>query len=147
MKKTLEDLQFLYANGFIGETQFRCVKNLILKSEEKQFFIDKISELKKRIDEMPKTYEQDGKGKRATAYLHYFVGGCDWYITEKDIDPNKEGQLQAFGVTNLGHGPEIGYINLFDVGRANAELDFHFKPTILAEIDKAAWQINNLADN
>lgn len=32
----------------------------------------------------PDLYEQDGKGDAAIVYAHYFVGGCDWLITEYD---------------------------------------------------------------
>ena len=54
------------------------------RGEERDFFFDKLSEYADRVRTMPKTYEQDGKGLDAIAYLHYFNGGADWYITEKD---------------------------------------------------------------
>jgi hypothetical protein len=87
---------------------------------------------------MPATYGQDGKGDQAVVYLHYFIGGCDWWITERDAgspdDPPDTGQAQAFGLVDLGMGPELGYISLVEVLTAGAELDFHWQPKTLAEI-------------
>ena len=51
----------------------------------------------------------DGKGDDAVVYLHYFRGGMDWYITEKDME---EEQHQAFGLADLGYGGELGYISI-----------------------------------
>ena len=42
--------------------------------DEADFFLSKLIDLAQQIDTMPKTYEQDGKGDQATAYLHYFLG-------------------------------------------------------------------------
>ncbi len=37
---------------------------------------------------MPQTYDQDGKGKDAVAYLHYFAAGaCNWFIPFKLTEP------------------------------------------------------------
>ena len=93
------------------------------------------------IDTMPKTYEQDGLGDQAIASLHYFLGGCDWYITEKDAEaPDSLGQHQAFGWADLGGGGELGYISLVELLANGAELDFHFRPCTLAAL-KAAGKI------
>ncbi len=85
------------------------------------------------------SFDTDGQGDQAIAHLHYFSGGGDWYITEKD----REGEVeQAFGYAIL-HGDlinaEYGYIpitELVDTG-VGAELDFHFKPTPMAQIKQA----------
>lgn len=61
---------------------------------------------------MDKTYEQDGKGEESIAYLHYFRGSADWYILEKDSEPE---QFQAFGWADLGGGGELGYISIIDL--------------------------------
>ncbi|MEQ1529742.1 MAG: hypothetical protein ABL925_10525 [Methylococcales bacterium] len=121
------------------------------RTPEKQYFIDKFTEVAERIRTMPVTYEQDGKGDDAIVYLHYFIGGCDWYITEKDMEG---GVLQAFGYTVL-HGDvemaELGYISIKELVEAkqyaystdrtvkvplSAELDLHFVPCTLGEIKK-----------
>lgn len=105
------------------------------RSEEKQFFFDKIVEMAGIISTMPKTYEQDGKGNEAIVYLHYFRGNQDWYITEKDMEtPEEPGQYQAFGLADLGYGGELGYISIVELVKAGVELDLYFKPRTLAEI-------------
>ena len=99
-----------------------------------QFFIDQLVDLDRLIETMPKTYDQDGKGMEAIAYLHYFRGGMNWYITEKDIDEDGEGQLQAFGLADLGYGAELGYISIQELIDAGVELDLHFEPTALSKL-------------
>ncbi len=107
-----------------------------MRSEEKQFFVDKIVEFAEIINTMPKTYEQDGKGRQAIAYLHYFRGNQNWYITEKDIGtPEEPGQRQAFGLADLGYGGELGYISIPELVTAGVELDLYFEPKTLEEIE------------
>jgi len=118
---------------FIGRSQRHCVAEL-LTGEEGQYFADKLAALAAIVAAMPTTYAQEEQGMNATAHLHYFRGCADWYITEKDINTDGAGQLQAFGLVDLGHGPEFGYISIPDILAAGAELDFHFTPITLAEI-------------
>ena len=117
---------------FTSNGQFQAMREG-LRGDESQHFQDKLMEYGERINTMPKTYEQDGKGDQAVAYLHYFTGGCDWYITEKDSEPV---QLQAFGYANLGddQNAELGYISIVELLENGAELDLYFKPRTLAEI-------------
>jgi hypothetical protein len=98
------------------------------KSEEGQFFKDKLVALGETFTHMPQTHGQEGKGDDTLAYIHYFQGGADWYITEKDMENQ---QLQAFGMVDLGYGPEMGYINIEDLQASGIEIDFHFKPTAI----------------
>lgn len=100
------------------------------RGEEGEFFKAKLVELGQIIDTMPVTYEQDGKGDNAIAHLHYFVGGWDWYITEKDVDG---GVQQAFGLV-FGHESELGYISITELVNNGAELDLHFASCRLADI-------------
>ena len=116
-------------HGFISEPQRRVLEQCC-KGEEGQWFIEKIAEYAKRIAKMPKTYEQDGKGDQAIIYLHYFLSGCDWWITEKDVGGD---QQQAFGLADLGC-PEMGYISIIELIANNAELDLHFRPCPLGDI-------------
>jgi hypothetical protein len=117
--------------GFLGPQQLRVVGDCC-RGEEKQYFFDKLVELAALVESMPKVYEQDGLGEQAIVYLHYFIGGCDWFITEKDSERE---QHQAFGWANLGDDDcaELGYISLIEITAAGAELDFNFKPRSLAE--------------
>jgi len=129
---------FLRLRLFMPERQKRIVATC-MNGEERQYFFDKMVEIAATVEGMPVTYQQDGKGDEAIAHLHYFLGDCHWYITEKD----REGEVeQAFGYAIL-HGDlinaEYGYIpitEIVDTG-VGAELDFHFKPTPMAQIKQA----------
>ncbi len=115
---------------FIGKPQLSAIGTGI-RGEEGQFFKDKLIEVAKIIQAMPKTYGQDGMGDKAIAYLHYFSGGSDWYITEKDMEDE---QLQAFGLADLGYGGELGYISIQELIDAGVELDLHWTPKTIGEI-------------
>lgn len=121
---------------------FICRSQLLIlqsntKGEEGEFFNSKIKELKNLFETMPKTYEQDGKGKDAIAYLHYFKNDCDWYITERDMEQE---QLQAFGLACLnGDYPEIGYISIVELLSVGAELDLYWTPKMIGEILKEEY--------
>lgn len=121
--------------GFIGNSQLHAIGDAC-RSEEKQFFFDKAVALADLVSTMPKTYEQDGLGDAAIVSLHYFSGSCDWYITEKDCDPDGEGQIQAFGYANLGDDEcaELGYISIVELIGAGVELDLHFTPCTLGQV-------------
>jgi hypothetical protein len=104
------------------------------RGEEQEFFMTMFISLSERIAGMPKTYEQDGLGLQAVVHLHYFLGGSDWYITEKDIEG---GVQQAFGYAVLNgdeESAELGYISIEEITRYGAELNLHFKPCTLAAI-------------
>lgn len=116
---------------FMSVSQMKAVSDS-MRGEEKQFFIDKMVEMAGIIGAMPETYGQDGKGDDAIAYLHYFMGGMDWYITEKDMEAE---QLQAFGLADLGHGGELGYISIVELVGSGAELDFHFQQKTIGQIN------------
>ena len=118
---------------FIGKSQMSAIRSGCY-SEEKQFFFDKLVEMADLVSNMPETYEQDGKGDQAVVYLHYFMGNMDFYITEKDCDPEGEGQIQAFGLADIGYGGELGYISIQELIMNNIELDMYWTPKTLAEI-------------
>jgi hypothetical protein len=121
--KTLKD--------FVGESQLRTMFHLAVNSDEAKFYAGKIAEVAATIKKMPKTYETDDQGSSAKITLHYFKGGCDWWIIEKD---QEQDQLQAFGIASLGYEPEIGYINISEILRAGAELDLYWTPVTVSEI-------------
>ena len=118
---------------FISRAQMRAMVDGC-RGEEGDYFRAKLSEYGERIATMPKTYEQDGLGDAAIVHLHYFIGACDWYITERDVDTDGEGQIQAFGLANLGYGAELGYISIKEIIGCGAELDLHFTPRSLGGI-------------
>ena len=99
--------------------------------------------------ETPPLYAQDGAGYEATVFAHYFVGGCDWWITE--YDPSED---RAFGFVNLGdpQNAELGYIDLAELESVRApvnvngtrinnalpvEFDRYWSRVTLAEATKA----------
>lgn len=116
---------------FIPRTQCLVMKSA-LRGEERGFFREAFRDLEKTIESMPVTYGQDGKGEEAIVYLHYFNGGADWWVTEKDIEGGID---QAFGLVDLGHGPELGYISIRElVGMAGVNVDLYWKPKTLAQV-------------
>ena len=71
--------------------------------------------------------------KKAT--LHYFLGGSDWYIIERDAgceDDEDQGiQRQAYGFTCLNGdklNAEFGYIAIDELIRHGVELDLYYTP-------------------
>jgi hypothetical protein len=60
----------------------------------------------------PPLYAQDGKGYEATVYAHYFIGNCDWFVTEYDPEEDR-----AFGWACTGDRPraELGYVSLAEM--------------------------------
>ncbi len=122
---------------FMPEAQMRFLEKDLLCGEEAQFFVDKIAELAGIIKTMPATYEQDGKGNEAVAFLHYFYGHSHWYITEKDKDG--AGTEQAFGYAVLNGDlvcAELGYISIDELRGIglDVQLDFHYAPQPLSQI-------------
>jgi hypothetical protein len=108
-----------------------------LRGEEGEFFEEKFEEYAERVRTMHKTYEQDGKGDEAIVHLHYFMGGWDWYITEKDMGDGTGDtkQYQAFGFV-CGDYPELGYVSIEELKSIGAELDLYFTPRTLAEVKR-----------
>jgi hypothetical protein len=119
---------------FIPPHQFELILDL-MKGEEGAFFKTKLDDLTTVITNMPNPGETDGMGDQALVHLHYFYGGCDWWLTEKD---NTDEQHQAFGFVNLGDpdNAELGYISLPELFSVNAELDLYWTPVLLEQIKK-----------
>jgi hypothetical protein len=123
--------------AFVAPGQLRTIAQLA-RGEEGQHFIDKAREYASRISTMPKTYEQDGKGEDAIVFLHYFKGSADFYITEKDSDPDGDGQIQAFGLADLFRdGGEMGYISIVELMECGVEMDLFWTPKTLREVRAA----------
>lgn len=91
---------------------------------------------KEEIERIPKLYEQDGEHTADKfVYLHFFVGSCDWYITEFD------GENDFFGFAILGD-PEMaewGYISFTELKE--------FKGQYGLEVDTDKhWEIKKVKD-
>lgn len=116
---------------FITKSQLSVMRQ---ECEEVQFYRDKLMAVVNIVTTMPKIYEQDDLGDDAIVHLHYFRGAMDWYITERDSDSGGVGQIQAFGLANLGYGGELGYISIRQLLVNGIELDLYFKPRPLGTI-------------
>ena len=127
--QTEANAAFRTLRQFIGATQIEAM-SYVTRAEEKQFVFDKLGEMVNIVSTMPKTYETDGQGQAAVVYLHYFINGFDWYITEKDMERE---QLQAFGLADMG-SPELGYISIVELLQKGVELDLHWTQKKLSEI-------------
>ena len=66
--------------------QFAVITDAMI-GEEGDHFIEIIDRIHATWQAMPKTNETDGQGRDALARLHYFIGGCDWWIVERDTAP------------------------------------------------------------
>jgi hypothetical protein len=122
---------------FVGQAQIGALAEAIngvgagLGGEEREHFIDMMLELAEHVRTMHKTYEQDGQGGNAIVGLHYFRGGMDWFITERDMEDE---QNQAFGYADLGYGGELGYISIQELIDNDVELDLYWTPKTLDEV-------------
>jgi len=105
-----------------------------LEGEERDHFADIVTRLVATWQAMPATYASEAQGRAAVAHLHYFLGGADWWIVEKDSDPDNAGQIQAFGIADLGVGAELGYISIPEILACGAELNFYYTAKTVAEI-------------
>jgi hypothetical protein len=119
-----------HVRPFMPKDEYKAIKTG-LAGEESEYFAEKLQRLAELLKTMPRVYGQDGKGDQAIAYLHYFKGNMDWWITE--LDSSKE-QHQAFGLADIGYGGELGYISIVEIVTGGVELDLHWQPKTLAEI-------------
>ena len=86
---------------------------------------------------LPKLYEQDGKGLDAIAFVKFFTPDSNWtwYATEFD------GTDLFFGLVD-GFEKELGYFSLSELQSVKGPLglkierDLYFKPTTLEELMK-----------
>ena len=127
-------------NHFIGKSQLSVMRSAC-KGEEGQYYRDMIKKLKDQIFTMPKSYESEGQGDEAKVALHYFKGGSDWYIIEKDAgsahDEVSGMQHQAFGFACLNgdtENAELGYISIQELIENGVELDLYYKPETIGDI-------------
>ena len=125
-----------FLEKFTPHSQRSALRSL-QRGEEGQFFRERLAELRDHVATMPRTYATDGKGDAAPVGLHYFTGRADWYIVELDASASDgSGHAQAFGLADLGYGPELGYISIPDIIAHGAELDLHFTTCTVGDIKR-----------
>jgi len=68
---------------------------------------------KDRLSKIPKLYEtEDVPLKDKLIYLHFFIGGCDWYIAEYDGDD----LFWGYAILNCDYfNAEWGYISFSEL--------------------------------
>lgn len=137
-------MKYKHLKHLIPKNQIRPITS-ILQGEEGDWMESRLVEIDTIAATMPRTYGQDGN-MDPIAYLHYFSAGADWYITELDVscedtEANQgqpAGHHQAFGLADLGYGPEKGYISIPELLENRVELDLHFKPQPISQLQRLA---------
>lgn len=117
---------------FLSRPQYRAMRDF-MHGEEGQYYLDKAHEVARVIQTMPQTYQQTDS-RDPVVYLHYFLGGSDWYITEKDMEGGVE---QAYGYACLNGDDEMaemGYISIAELVALGAELDLYWKQSPLSSV-------------
>ena len=130
------------AGPFISPAQRRIII-AACNGEERDFFRQKLHAIAQTIQAMPKTYETEEQPTGAkVAHLRYFAGArAEFYIVEKDSDPDGAGQAQAFGLADLyNDGGELGYISLPEIFAAGGELDLYYTPKTLAQLRPKCYE-------
>ena len=95
-----------------------------------------------RLDQIPKLYETENvQLQDKLIYLHFFIGGCDWYICEYD----REDLFFGFAILNSDYqNAEWGYASFSELTSVKAqgwlevdcELEDFWKIKKASEIDK-----------
>lgn len=65
------------------------------------------------MEQIPRLYATENVDlDDKVVHLHYFVGGCDWYVMELD-----ENRRRAFGYVNLNdeQNAELGYFDMIEL--------------------------------
>jgi hypothetical protein len=74
--------------------------------ETPEAFEDEVKRLNALVSKIPDLGETDNMPKHPLA-LHYFVGGCDWYVAEWD----REDTFFSYAILSDFHQSEWGYIS------------------------------------
>jgi hypothetical protein len=85
---------------------------LIVMMKSPKTYATEIKRLNGIVENMPQLYETDGLKGRHPLSLHYFLGGCDWYITEWD----REDALFGYAILNNDvEMSEWGYLSRSEI--------------------------------
>lgn len=100
-------------------------------------FVAILKDVQKQIENCPAPYSMEDVVDPPIV-LHYFIGGCDWWLYELDKE-----ELLAFGFVNLNDPTcaELGYVSIEElVSIPGMQLDFHWTPTPLSVIKKQVYK-------
>lgn len=96
---------------------------------------------KERLDKIPKIYETEKLNlKDKLIHLHFFIGGCDWYVSEFD----GKDTFWGYAILNSDYDlAEWGYFSFSELQaisingiEIDCELEEYFKIRKASEIDK-----------
>ena len=119
---------------FLSREQAQVMRTL-MDGEEGPYFQAKAREMAGIILGMPKTHET-ANNPDPVVYLHYFNGGSDWYVFERDM---YEEQLQTYCYACLNGWydcAEVGLVSIEELCENGVELDLHWTPRPLSAIKK-----------
>jgi len=97
---------------------------------------------KERLSKIPKLYETENVPlKDKLIYLHFFIGGCDWFIVETDGDDlfwgyailNNDYQMAEWGYVSFS---ELKSIKVQGWMEIDCEVEEYFPVQKASEIDK-----------
>ena len=139
--------QYLNGAGLLGNfTPYAQRLALLetLRGEEGEGIAEIVLRVAKGILDTPKTYQtEEIKTADKRLCLHYFKGGVDAWIVERDVGDTPDGdglgdQYQAYGKISLYGGgwkdAEWGYISIHDLIANGVELDLYWEPKIVKEM-------------
>ena len=90
----------------------------------------------KILDSTPRLYEnEDKKLADICIHMHFFIGGCDWYIAEYDGDD----LFWGFANLNDPQNSEWGYVSFRElkslkVRGIEIDFDLHWQPVPAKEV-------------
>ena len=90
----------------------------------------------KRLKKIPRLYEtEDLPAQDKLIHLHFFIGGCDWYIAEYD------GEDLFFGYAILNNDHEMaewGYVSLQELKSIKVRPGFEVDNDLFWQVKKAS---------
>lgn len=92
-----------------------------------------------KLATIPRLYETENVPlKEKMIHLHFFLGGCDWYIAEYDGEDTFFGYAILNGDTQ---NAEWGYISFTElkeikIGATEIDADLYWKPRKASEVEK-----------
>lgn len=117
---------------FMGESQRGAVRDF-LGSEEWEFYADTVIRLTRLVEVMPKLYSTEKLGDDAPVSLHYFAGNAHWYLIEREIRAGQPDSVFCYA-SLWGDEYEYGYVDMAELLKNGAELDFHFEPRPMRDL-------------
>jgi hypothetical protein len=95
---------------------------------------------KERLARIPRLYETESIPlKDKIIHLHFFIGGCDWYISEF----NGDDLFFGYAILNDMQNAEWGYISFSELKaisingiEIDSELQEHWQPKPVSQIPK-----------